>query len=158
MSNFDFLKQYIIKNQKVDISNMKHCFYKVSTEEIQEAENRIAFEFPKELKEFYSQIGYGFICKDDTSHTNRLTFPEDIADRILYKGDIYDYLQDEDEWLEDELPFFNLDGEDGWITIKLSGQDKDSIFYFGEKIAQSLEEFLIKMDSETNYYMHKRNI
>ncbi|MFW2503367.1 SUKH-3 domain-containing protein [Clostridium diolis] len=34
-------------------------------------------------------------------------------------------------------------------------EDKGTVYYFGKKIADSLKDFLIKIDLETNYYMKK---
>lgn len=83
MSDFDFLKQYIIEpGMKID-SSKKHVFYRLSDEQIKEAEDRWGRKFPKELRNFFSEIGYGFVCHSFQSRFNRLMDPEGIVDFIF---------------------------------------------------------------------------
>lgn len=35
-------------------------------------------KFASKLKEFYIEIGYGFLCNDDKTHINRIMEPSDI--------------------------------------------------------------------------------
>lgn len=152
MESFQFLKEYI-----VDISEnnneKRHIFYSIEQSEIINAENRIGREFPSELKEFYSEIGYGFLCKEDKTHTNRIMHPSDIAD-FYCEDEVYNYV-DRDLYESDELIFFDLGGEGDFLTLKLDEKDNGAVYYFGRKVAGSLKDFFIKMNQETNYYMKK---
>ncbi|MFW2503373.1 SMI1/KNR4 family protein [Clostridium diolis] len=152
MNNFHFLSEYIV--DKVESSNDKrHIFYRIDKNEVTKAENRMINNFPSQLKEFYLEIGYGFLCKDDRTHTNRLMHPSDIAD-FYCEDEVYNYV-DRDLYESNEMIFFDLGGEGDFLTLKLDEEDKGTVYYFGKKIADSLKDFLIKMDLETNYYMKK---
>lgn len=141
-----FLKEYVINSYKE--KSQRHIIYKVDIYDVINAENRMNKNFPNELREFYKNVGYGFICKDDKFHTNRIMGPSDIADYYC-EDEVYSDV-DRELYEEDDFIFFDLGQYGDFITISI----KDgSIKYFGKKIAKSLEEFLEKMDNETNYYM-----
>lgn len=150
MNDFKFLKQYIVDNEKINRDN-KHKFHRIDKNEIIEAENRMMRKFPSQLKEFYLEIGYGFLCNDDKTRINRLMDPNDIAD--FYCGDEeYSYV-DKDIYKSNEMVFFDLGGEGDFLTLKLDGDDSGAVYCFGEKIASSLKDFIVKMDLNTNYYI-----
>lgn len=152
MNNFQFLREYIV--DKLESSNDKrHIFYRIDENEVTNAENRMMNKFPSQLREFYLEIGYGFLCKDDTTRTNRLMHPSDIAD-FYCKDEVYNYV-DRDLYESNEMIFFDLGGEGDFLTLKIDEEDNGAVYYFGKKIADSLKDFLIKMDLETNYYMKK---
>lgn len=50
--------------------------HSIEEKEIEQAEKRMQFRFPEELRCFYSDIGYGFI-KGSKSFTNRIMSPDD---------------------------------------------------------------------------------
>ena len=141
-----FLKNYVVKDNEG--INQRHIIYPVDMKEVVNAESIMNKSFPNELREFYKNVGYGFICKDDKFHTNRIMNPSDIADYYC-ENEVYSYV-DRDLYNEEEFIFFDLGGDGNFLTICI----KDgTIKYFGKKIAESLEEFLNKMDKQTNYYM-----
>ncbi|EAD2760306.1 TPA: SMI1/KNR4 family protein, partial [Listeria monocytogenes] len=43
------------------VSNKNNSFYPVSLEEIEEVEETLDLKIPKELKDFFLNVGYGFI-------------------------------------------------------------------------------------------------
>lgn len=54
------------------------------------------------------------------------------------------------------LVFFEV-GEGTYLTLDLKQENEDGkcpVYYFEKKIATSLEEFLKRMDEETDYYIH----
>ncbi|ASB87999.1 hypothetical protein S101395_01489 [Bacillus sonorensis] len=89
MSKFDFIK------------NSKHAFYALKENDLTEAEGRLGFSFPNELREFYLEIGYGFIRSNNGSAINRLLDPHTIAN-ITLREDIYEFDPDLDDIYEDE--------------------------------------------------------
>ena len=157
MARFEFLKEYVDdekQNNKVKHNEKRHIFYKVERSDIDNAEIRMGRKFPDELKLFYLEIGYGFLCKEDKTHTNRIMHPSDIAD-FYCEDEVYSYV-DRDLYENNEMIFFDLGGEGDFITFKVGEQGKNSeVYYFGKKIADSLNDFLIKMNLDTNYYMKK---
>ncbi|MBG9796341.1 SMI1/KNR4 family protein [Brevibacillus laterosporus] len=154
MSDFDFLKQYITEpGMKID-SSKKHVFYRLSDEQIKEAEDRWGRKFPKELRNFFTEIGYGFVCHSFQSRFNRLMDPEGIVDFIFGEEFYADDIRRDDYDQENLLVFFEV-SEISCLTMDLdkeNGNGQCPIYYEDELIANSLEEFLIKMDQHSNYY------
>ena len=63
MSDFSFLKNMSFHPKTFKHhQSIKHIFYPLDICEVEEAEQRLNRTFPKELREFYLQIGYGFMC------------------------------------------------------------------------------------------------
>ncbi|MGO4877161.1 SMI1/KNR4 family protein [Pedobacter sp. AJM] len=59
MSDFRFLEQFKV----VDVnqySALDHKLYSENLSDIAISEDKLGFSLPKELKDFYTQIGYGF--------------------------------------------------------------------------------------------------
>lgn len=127
----------------------KHVFYRLNDTDIKNAEKRLGYKFPKELSEFYKQVGYGFLCSFDKESIDRMMDPESIANFMTNNT------QEEDKYfieyckMENTIPFFEI-GDGSYITISI---DTNRIFYFDYVIATSLQEFLDRMDKDTDYYL-----
>lgn len=139
---YEYLKKYI----NVD-SNELHRFFKVEEGDIERAERRMKFEFPNCIKEFYREIGYGFIGKDPNFY-NRIMHPDDIADYVC-GDDVYEYV-DKSFYGDDELVFMHIQDED-FVTIKCSGKLEGKIIFLGKKIADSFEQFIKEMYINPDY-------
>ncbi|MBC1648531.1 SMI1/KNR4 family protein, partial [Listeria welshimeri] len=61
------------------INNNKNVFYPVSLDEIKEVEKELAVNIPEELKNFFINVGYGFI-KGSKYNINRIMDPYSIRD------------------------------------------------------------------------------
>lgn len=133
-------------------SNPNNSFYSVSIKEIEEAEKVLDLKMPKELKEFFLNVGYGFI-KGSKYNVNRIMGPLSIKDFRLKQND-FEFFPDIEIYdeLENEIIFFEAN-ETALISIKLSEEEKNEIYYDEFKIADSLEEFLIKISENDLYYM-----
>ncbi|MBC1425627.1 SMI1/KNR4 family protein [Listeria seeligeri] len=133
-------------------SNPNNSFYSVSVKEIEETEKVLDLKIPKELKEFFLNVGYGFI-KGSKYNVNRIMGPLSIMDFRLKKND-FEFFPDIEIYdeLENEIIFFEAN-ETALISIKLSEEEKNEIYYDEFKIADSLEEFLIKISENDLYYM-----
>lgn len=136
--------------KKDDDRSLRHVFYRVTDFDIKDAEKILGHKFPKQLDLFYKQVGYGFLCCDDNDSIDRIMDPLAVAQVIS------DANRDEFVW-EDYvsrglIPFFEL-GDELYITISMSN---GSIFYFDRKVADSLSEFLERMDKETDYYSNTK--
>lgn len=157
MSDFSYWKKYVLPSENVQAPpEYKHKFYPLSIREVEEAEKRLNQKFPKELRKFYLQIGYGFMCINQNSFTNRIMDPHSVADLILGE-DIYEdyYLVDEIAEQPHLFPFFEL-GDDSLIFLDLSKETGDGnhpVDYAGIIIAESIEDFLRKLDAQENYYL-----
>ncbi|MBC2368423.1 hypothetical protein HBP99_07235 [Listeria booriae] len=141
MRSYDFL-----------IANLEHKFYNVSSSSVQKAELDLELAFPKELLEFYNEVGCGFI-KGSKGNINRLMDPISVRDFRMKEYD-YEFYPDIDLYddLEDELIFFEVD-ETVLMSIKMNDKDTSPIFYNDTKIAESLFEFLQLMAEDDNYYL-----
>ncbi|MCY8067653.1 SMI1/KNR4 family protein [Bacillus haynesii] len=105
------------------IKNSHHEFYELKENDLIKAEDRLGFLFPKELKEFYLEIGYGFINGNNNA-INRFLDPATIAD-ITLREDIYEFDPDLDGIYEDEnkLVFYEVN-EGVYVTLDLNDSDK----------------------------------
>ncbi|EMK2594208.1 SMI1/KNR4 family protein [Bacillus sp. GMs2/2] len=150
---FNFLKEYVVVDRSAR-SKQKSIFYPLPKEEIAEAEGLLKMQFPKELKLFYEGIGYGFL-KTNKTLINRFMDPFSIVDFRL-RQDIYEYNPNLDDVDDDEsLVFFEV-SEISFLTIKFKQENELGqcpIYYGSTKIADSLEEFLIKMEGNPDYYI-----
>ncbi|ARU60077.1 hypothetical protein CBW65_02595 [Tumebacillus avium] len=155
MADFSFLKKYVLNEKEDNPSQWKHSFYSLQESEVLEAESRISRVFPGELRSFYLEIGYGFLCNQSKQGFNRLMDPMSVADFRLGE-DIYEF--DPDRELYDNVNsiiFFEV-SEGTYLTMDLSQEEDNSdckIYYFGKVIANNLEEFLRRMDTEPNYFI-----
>lgn len=139
---YDFLKD-----------DNRNKFYPVKIEEIEKLEKELNLKISKELKDFLLQVGYGFIYGSG-SNINRIMDTDSIRDFRLRKGDFefYPDIEIYDEYEEEKLIFFE-GSESALISIELTDDNSSSIFYYDIKIADSLEEFLIKIQLDDNYYL-----
>lgn len=133
------------------INNNENVFYPVSLDEIIEVENELHVSIPEELKNFFINVGYGFI-KGSKYNINRIMDPYSIRDFRLKQND-YEFFPDIDVYddLIDELVFFEAN-ETAMISIKISKNIRNAIYYDEFKIADSLEEFLEKISKNDQYY------
>lgn len=128
-------------------------FYSVKIEEINELEKELNLNIPKELKDFLLEVGYGFINGSECN-VNRIMDTESIRDFRLRKGDFefYPDIEIYDEYEDGKLIFFE-GSESALISIELTDDNSSNIFYYDVEIADSLEEFLIKIQEDDNYYL-----
>ncbi|WP_061808727.1 SMI1/KNR4 family protein [Rossellomorea vietnamensis] len=141
MATFDFIK------------NEKHKFIKLQNKELLDAEKRLGFGLPNELREFYLEVGYGFIKGSNMDAINRLMDPDTIVDITLREG-IYEFDPDLDGIYEEEdkLVFFEVN-EGVYLTLALDTSKQSPVYFFETQIAASLEEFLRKIDDDADYFI-----
>lgn len=154
MRGFEFLNNFIFEINNPQSQEKKHVIYRLEDDVI-EAEERLGKKFPNELREFYLGVGYGFICNFDKTRRGRLMDPHSVADFLLDEDDFIDS-RIRELYPENMLVFFEV-GEGTYLTLDLEQEIEDGIcpvYYFERKIATSLEEFLKRMDEETDYYIH----
>lgn len=138
------------------LKNGKHQFHPVSEEEINNVDNILPI--PPELKQFYRAIGYGFFHTANVNAFNRFMDPASVHDFNLRK-DLYasdpnlDFY--EELYAGSKLLFFEID-ELNHLAIDKEGVDgKNAIYYFSDKIADSLQEFLLAFDQDEHYFNKK---
>ena len=139
---YDFLK-----------NNDGNKFYQVSEEEISQLEDELKVRVPKELKELLLEVGYGFINGSE-DNVNRIMDTASVRDFRLRKGDFefYPDIEIYDEYEDGKLIFFE-GSESALLSIELTESSTSSIFYYDVKIADSLVEFLLKIQEDDNFYL-----
>ncbi|MFP7493412.1 SMI1/KNR4 family protein [Terribacillus saccharophilus] len=133
--------------------NQGNSFYPVANRDIQAAENRLALTFPKELVLLYAEVGYGFI-KGSEYNVNRIMDPYSVRDFRLRENDFVYYPDIEiyEAFENDKLIFFE-GSESALFSIALNESACSPVYYYDLQIAESLEEFLRKMNTDDKYYM-----
>jgi hypothetical protein len=133
-------------------ANNKNTFYPVPLEEIASIEKELEIAFPKDLKDFYSELGYGFI-KGSEFNINRFLDPVSLRDFRLRQND-FEYHPDIEIYTEFEqgkLIFFEV-SESAYMSIGFEKND-NAIYYYHIKIAENLEEFIHKINENDRYYL-----
>ncbi|OXT15107.1 SMI1/KNR4 family protein [Bacillus sp. OG2] len=141
MATFGFMK------------NEKHKFFRLKENDLLNVEERLGFELPNELKDFYLEVGYGFIKGSNENTINRIMDPYTIAEITLREG-IYEFDPDLEGIYEedDKLVFFEVN-EGVYLTLDLNTPKQTPVYFFETQIAGSLEEFIRKIDEDAEYYM-----
>lgn len=128
-------------------------FYPIKESEIQNVEKELDIIFPLELRNFYLNIGYGFL-KNSEYNINRIMDPESVRDFRLRKND-FEFYPDIEVYndVEDGKVIFYEVNESTLISIELCDKEKNKIYLYNIKISDSLEEFLDKMLENDSYYL-----
>ncbi|MEM5027753.1 SMI1/KNR4 family protein [Priestia sp. WB3] len=133
--------------------NEENSFFLVTEKEILDVEKELDLKFPKELIRFYIEVGYGFINGSEFN-TNRIMDPYSVRDFRLRVNDFefYPDIEIYDEFENNKLIFFEAN-ETALMSIELNEKDKSAIYYYDIQIANSLEEFLTKIQEDDKYYL-----
>lgn len=131
--------------------NSKNIFYAVKMEDIIEVEKELEIIFPIELKNFYLEVGYGFI-HSNIGNVNRIMHPFSVRDFRLRQNDFeyYPDIEIYDEFEDRKLIFFE-GNEASMLSIGLDPEEND-IFYYDEKVAKSFSDFLMKVNEDDTFY------
>lgn len=127
-------------------------FYIVKEDAVDKAQNELGVVFPQELRKFYKEIGYGFL-ESKSYNFNRIMDPGSICEFRLRTGQFEDdsALNLYEAYERDTLIFFEV-CESFYLGIGFSQNNNGKIYYKKEKIADSLEDFLIKYQADENYF------
>jgi len=135
------------------INDNENKTHKVTNEDILKAEQRMNISFPIDLKQFYLEVGYGFIKAQSDNAINRILGTGTVADISLREG-IFEFNPDLDDLYDDQnkLIFFEVN-EGVYISIDLQLVN-NPVFYFDIQIADSLEDFFKKFLNDNEYYIN----
>lgn len=153
--SFEFLKHYINRlDENISDSQNKYQLYSLDMKQIEVLDEE--FVIPLELKKFYEEIGYGFFNKTESYTIDTLLSPSAMK-AINLKEDYYEFdptldFYDEAEY-RDKIIFFEVVEGNYLLIDKEDKNGKNAIYYFDQKIADSLEEFLIRFDKEGHYFI-----
>ena len=129
-----------------------NTFYPVTVEKINEAEEALGIVFPQDLKDFYLEVGYGFI-EGSENNINRIMGPYSVRDFRLRQND-FEFQPNIDIYngFEEGRLYFYEVNESAFMSMGF-GEDKyNAIYYYDVQIASSLKEFLQKMQDNDEYY------
>lgn len=108
--------------------------------------------FPKLLRKFYLEIGYGFIGSK-VGNINRIMDPASVLDFRLGQNDFefYPDIEIYDEFEEDKMIFFEAN-ESALISIGFGSDNSGKIYYYDVEISKNLSEFLEKLSENDTFY------
>ena len=127
-------------------------FYPLTRDKIKESESKLGIMFPKLLREFYLEIGYGFIGSK-VGNINRIMDPASVLDFRLRQNDFefYPDIEIYDEFEKDKIVFFEAN-ESAPISIGFGSDNSGKIYYYDEEISKNLTEFLEKLSEDDTFY------
>jgi len=125
--------------------NPSNKFYPLNIDAIKKSESKLGLDIPQLLKEFYIEVGYGFI-KSKVDNVNRVMDPESVLDFRLGQNDFEFYPDIEifDDFEEDKLVFFEAN-ETVMISIGFGSNNYGKIYYYDMEISKNLKEFFDKL-------------
>ncbi len=160
LNKYGYLQQYI-NNDKKWPSN---SFQEISNNSINEFEQKLGFNFPTQLKEFWQEVGCGFLVVTHESigsstfdHDNRILPPEDIADIMLLKEESSLILPDYADYLvPGDMPFFAIADSSSFLIMRPLSDNPNAVYSFGgRKIEDNFETFIYRLYYESpTYYLH----
>lgn len=132
--------------------NPLNQFYPLTRDKIKKSEARLGIMFPKLLREFYLEIGYGFIGSK-VGNINRIMDPASVLDFRLGQNDFefYPDIEIYDEFEEDKMIFFEAN-ESALISIGFGSDNSGKIYYYDVEISKNLSEFLEKLSENDTFY------
>jgi len=157
MSDFSFLNGFILQSEKESqeplYKDYTHHLLPLKKSEVEEISTLI--NIPKELDEFYHQVGYGFFFQNDDSHIDRFLDVESFKNINLHEG-FYEYDPDlemyDSEGYIDKRIFYDLNEGVYLLMDNEEVNGSNSIYFFTNKIANSLEEFIKRLIGEGHYF------
>jgi len=135
------------------LCSSKNSFYPVTMNEMVEVESDLEINIPKDLKELYLEVGYGFI-KGSEYNVNRILDPLSVRDFRKRQND-FKFMPDidiYDEFERDKLIFFEA-SESALMSIGFGDTGDSAIYYYDIKIASSLKDFLQRIQENDRYYL-----
>lgn len=161
---YQYLRKYV-NPPKEDPPRIRNIFYPVHEESIKETEDVLKIVLPSELKEFYKEIGYGFLVAPENPpenysfcNTNRINPPNVIKD-ILLEGQASGLISQEAfETLQPgDLPFFEIGDSSSFMIMKSNSENPNAVWFMGyEKVEDSFEKFIWNLYYDDPSYYSKR--
>lgn len=134
------------------VKNAGNKFYTVKGTKVLKAQDDLGIIIPKELKDFYEQIGYGFLYSEE-GNINRIMDPNSLCEFRFRKGQFANdpELDMYEGYERDKLVFFEI-CEGVFLSIGFSKNNNGKIFNGEKIIADNLKEFLIQYQEDERYF------
>ncbi|KOS62216.1 SMI1/KNR4 family protein [Lysinibacillus agricola] len=123
-------------------------FTPIKNDEVEQVEGELGIVFPKELKLFLTEIGYGSFVGEEELDENCVLSPASIRDFRFRQG-FFDAYPNYD--VENKIIFF-IGWESVPFSIELTDGEQNAVYDNEKKIANSLEEFLLKIIEDPEYF------
>ncbi|MGG3766288.1 SMI1/KNR4 family protein [Priestia megaterium] len=133
------------------LHNEKHKFFPLKVKEIEATEQRLGAKFPAELRQFYSEIGYGFANRNETTAFQRIIDSESAVDLHLRK-DFYEHDPDLDMYDEREGFIFFEVVEGLYFEVRWGREDASPVYFMDTCISDSLQAFFEQLDNDAHFY------
>ncbi len=150
MGSFDYLRRYVSSESPPT----RNWFTPVTEDEIRAAERRMGTSFPAALRQFYLEVGSGFLRANDgekkvTTNVNRILDPTEAAALRLGEAEV----PAPPEGFEDgTLPIFEV-GDQLFLVIKPTTTKPDAVYWmYGEEVAPTFEDFVRRLYFEDPDY------
>ena len=150
---FEYLKKYV----KTKGDRNSNSFYVIEDSEIEKQEKRLGIKFPNQLKQFWKEIGCGFLRYPEKvpdgyefSGINRIASPSNTVDMVLLGQESGSILHDIWQELEQgDLPFFEIIDACRFLVVKTNSDNPNAVYTnTGIKIEDSLERFIWRLYHE----------
>ncbi len=130
-------------------------FYKIEDDAVESVQKKLGIILPQQLKQFYEEIGYGFLGSEGFNF-NRIMDPVSLCEFRFRVGQFEDdsELDVYEQCERDTLIFFEV-CEGFYLGMGFSKNNDGEIFYRKEKIAESLVDFLVRFQEDEKYMFKK---
>ena len=157
MPNFDYLKPYMGKK-----GIGENRFFPISAQDIEEAEKRLGYKFPSQLRTLYKEIGDGSFQHNhdfsvtDNSFSSCILHPKESAD-IKLLGYDSGLIVPSVKFAEDELPIFEIADGANFFVMKPQSDNPNAVYQFmeGGLIEDAFEKFIWRLYYESPLYYMK---
>ncbi len=152
---FEFLKPLVrIPSPTLRLGLFENGFFPVDHALIFEAEERLGYTFPDELRAFYIEIGEGRLQSGEearlVSHSHN---------SVIHPTDIPKLLDGTCEWMmpyteiqPDVLPFFDRD-LDLFLCLRPRSDNPNAVYWmWGDRICDSLVEFFQRLMVDPDWF------
>ena len=153
MGSFEYLKRYVSRESPPT----RNWFTPVTEDEIRAAEQRVGSSFPAALRQFYLEVGSGFLRASEgdkkvTTNVNRNLDPAEAAALRLGEAEA----SAPPEGFEDgDLPIFEV-GDQLFLVMKPATTRPDAVYWmYGEEVAPSFEDFVRRLYFEDPDYFRQ---
>ncbi len=152
-SSYEYLKKYI-----GDQSLNGNWFLPVSEKEVLEAELQLGIRFPSELKNFYREIGSGFLAGGCISSrdkiysvSNHIFSPQQLSNIVLLGSDSGLIVPGASEYMTPgDLPFFEIGDSESFLVMKPRRENPNAIYDEGGiLIEKTFEKFIYRLYYES---------
>jgi antitoxin YxxD len=155
---YEYIKQF--KYNFFERPKTHNYFYPVTEKEICNAEKKMGFPLPSELREFYLEIGSGKLPisineKDENSGLeNRILPPEHLEDimtgtSINEETGLYFSRDNYEDMQPGDLPFFEIFDSSKFLFMKINSDNPNAVWTISSiKIEDSFERFIWRLYHE----------